>query len=718
MSTNQTFYTVCVSDTSLIHGNVGKNDLQCHHDELQGTRFISDLVQDVHHFLPISRTVKNELCRSHSNIILRQAKELHTWALKILDSSAKVPSGLLSGNVNQFGDFDQCLSVSKTLIDSAYNLGTSTIKGKYCLTSMKVQVKHHQEINLLINSHFSITSSFTDAGHRIAKLDEIRWGVCMPESCSTDDLERQMINSLSPYNGSGLQIAVKVPPNMCYVQEQTLLSGASKLTITIFVSIFALTLVATWVDRNDGANSGKPLKMLSAFSLRKNIRTLLSTNSSSDDIKSIHGVRALNAVALLIFHKKVASMFNPYINRTSTTEFFALPWSVIGRTSVIYTDTFLLISGLLTSYIFIKELERKGKLDIKDKIISRIIRIVPNMLAVVLFYTFIMVHLGSGPQWNLVVKHHSDVCLRHMWKNFLFIHNLFGFENVCLTHTHHVGIDMQLFLVSPFIVTLLWRNSRSFMAVLAALGLASTLLRFLVTYHWELTTVIYSGIPLSQLFRSFNLTYTLAPHRATVYLMGMAMGYYLKRVQRSHISITKLQMLTGWSAAILCGMVAMFGPYKMVLMEYRYSPMHAAVYNAFSPVLWGIFISWVIFTANIGRAGFLGDIVCWRGFVIFTRLAYALYLTQYPVFLYNVGVTRHAGYYTTSMLFSLGEIFCIVVSAIVLTLLVDLPAQRLRKILWNENGEVYKAPVHTLSSQVPANMLSEMSPSARRRRRG
>lgn len=47
------------------------------------------------------------------------------------DSSAKLPSGILRGNVNQLGDFDQCLSVEAQ--------ENPSIVGKYCLASVDVQ---------------------------------------------------------------------------------------------------------------------------------------------------------------------------------------------------------------------------------------------------------------------------------------------------------------------------------------------------------------------------------------------------------------------------------------------------------------------------------------------------------------------------------------------------------------------------------------------------
>ena len=46
------------------------------------------------------------------------------------DSTAKLPSGILRGNGNQFGDFDQCLSIGRDK--------TSNIEGKYCLASVDI----------------------------------------------------------------------------------------------------------------------------------------------------------------------------------------------------------------------------------------------------------------------------------------------------------------------------------------------------------------------------------------------------------------------------------------------------------------------------------------------------------------------------------------------------------------------------------------------------
>lgn len=101
--------------------------------------------------------------------------------------------------------------------------------------------------------------------------------------------------------------------------------------------------------------------------------------------------------------------------------------SVIARAAAIYTDAFIMLSGLLTSYAIIGRLKNNQSPRIGQEYFSRFLRIVPTLAALVLFCTFILPELGQGPQWNLVVNQHADICKQNWWRNFLFIHNYFGF---------------------------------------------------------------------------------------------------------------------------------------------------------------------------------------------------------------------------------------------------------------------------------------------------
>jgi hypothetical protein len=80
----------------------------------------------------------------------------------VYDASAKLPSGILRGNVNQLGDFDQCLDVT-----SQYE---PRIDGKYCLASVDVEstelnnndIESLQQAVQLAQAYGFIKSSYRD----------------------------------------------------------------------------------------------------------------------------------------------------------------------------------------------------------------------------------------------------------------------------------------------------------------------------------------------------------------------------------------------------------------------------------------------------------------------------------------------------------------------------------------------------------------------------
>ena len=50
------------------------------------------------------------------------------------------------------------------------------------------------------------------------------------------------------------------------------------------------------------------------------------------------------------------------------------PWTSFARNACIHTDPFLMISGLLTTYSFYKQLEQTKRLDIPREYVSRLMR--------------------------------------------------------------------------------------------------------------------------------------------------------------------------------------------------------------------------------------------------------------------------------------------------------------------------------------------------------
>ncbi|XP_047989519.1 nose resistant to fluoxetine protein 6-like [Leguminivora glycinivorella] len=609
----------------------------------------------------------SEFCRRDSQLYLEGLERLELWALKMFDATAKPPSGILSGNVNQYGDFDECLAID------------GPVRGKYCLASLEVSLARPGYLHLdkMIHSGHYLRSNISDMGHRVPRYSSILWGVCIPSSCSSFDLEEELSHRLS-----GLGISVRVQNTMCTVKDfKRPYSFGKTLSITFFLAILLLLSLGTILDDGtEGATNFE--KLLNAFSLRRNLRKVFEV-SDETRVKGVDAFRGVNALALLMAHKSMAMAHNPYVNKTQFSAVFGMPWAVIGRSAIVYTDSFLYISGFLNANNLLSELERKGTIDIKNRLISRWFRLFPLFLSLMLFCTYVLPDVNNGPQWNLVVEEHSRICEKNMWKSFLFIHNYFGFEEMCLTHTHQIGMDMQLYVATLPLLLLLWRHRRLGWTLIAAVAVASTALRWLAIYWYDISMFVYFGISVQKLLDAARYSYILPTHRATIYLIGVCMAYCL-RTKKFNFNLSNTQVRLLWLSCFALAAATIVSPYRMGMEGYEYEHAPAAVFAAFSPILWGIFMCIMHWAICNDYAGIGTAFVEWRVFKFFNKIAYGVYLTQFPIFFYNVGIQRHSEHYTPLLLVHVPEMLAVLVVSIIATVAIEMPFNKVYRIYFGK----------------------------------
>ncbi|KAF6203729.1 hypothetical protein GE061_002063 [Apolygus lucorum] len=620
-------------------------------------------------FAPVDST--NEACRNESLEYMRNLRKFDLNAIMMYDATAKIPSGLLRGNMNQFGDFPMCLQAG----------------GQYCLAYVDIKLAATDYSTLasahtLLHSHHAFRSKLDDPGHRVPRFSSMHWAVCVPKSCTPEDVEEAMTAAADRLSdGTGLKPTVRVNSEMCQVPNESGLPATTLFVGALFLvlsGIIVLSSVYDFFRSADPTSTG--VEMLLAFSLKKNCRKLFSTDIPADDVSSMHGIRFLNAIMLYISHKSMALFFNPYSNRVVMTEMLGKPWTVVARAASLYTDPFIMMSGLLTSYSLGKKLMKSQTINVPQEISSRLLRLMPTLGGLILFCTFILPHLGSGPQWPLVVNHHAELCKKYWWRNMMFIHNYFGFQNMCLTHTHHVGIDTQLFMVSPIFIYLLYKWPREGMMTLFTVGTLSTILRYYTVYSRQLNLYVHFGNSVQQMFNTADYSYILPTHRATVYVIGIAMGYILRQWGKD-IKLKTSHLTLGWLISLVLFYQSYIWPSHMGDRFYVYDRLDAAIYSAFSPISWCLIFCWVIFTSHTGNGGFISDLASWKGFQITTRLSYTFYLTQFPVFFFNVGRNLYSEAYSFQLLFDVKETVAVVLASIVLTLMIEMPFQNLRSMM-------------------------------------
>ncbi|XP_049865237.1 nose resistant to fluoxetine protein 6-like [Pectinophora gossypiella] len=613
----------------------------------------------------------SEQCRRESQVYLDSLDRLELWALKMFDASAKPPSGILSGNANQYGDFDECLSVD------------GPVRGKYCLANLEIDFRGDEKIETidkLVHSGHYIRSNATDMGHRVPRYSSLLWGVCIPSSCSSFDLEEELASRLRP-----LRISVKVHNTMCSVKNaKRPYSFGKTLSITFFLAIILLLSLGTILD--DGKEGSTNFeKLLNAFSLKRNLKKVFDLSDEPSRVKGVDAFRGLNAFALLVAHKSMAMAHNPYVNKVTYSAVFGMPWAVVGRSAILYTDSFLYLSGFLNANNLLQELERKGTIDIKNRLIARWFRLFPLFLSLMLFCTYILPDVNNGPQWNLVVEEHSRVCEKNMWKSFLFIHNYFGFEDMCLTHTHQIGIDMQLYVATLPLMLVLWRSRTLGWTLVIGIAVASTVLRYLAIYAYNISMFVYFGITVQKLLDAARYCYILPTHRATIYLIGVAMAYFM-RTKKLNFTLSSMQTRILWALTMGIMGFTLCYPYQMGLEGYTFEPGPAASFAAFSPIMWGVYMSlahWAICNSytNEKAAAFVES----RVFKFFNKIAYGVYLTQFPIFFYNVGVQRHAEFYSPLLLLHIPEMFTVFAISVLATVAVEMPFNQVYRIYFGKS---------------------------------
>ncbi|XP_067638010.1 nose resistant to fluoxetine protein 6 isoform X2 [Eurosta solidaginis] len=634
-------------------------------------------------------------CRKQMQRFLEGLDNFELWALKMHDSTGKISSGLLNGNINQPGDFDLCLGINSGTVKSpGIESDADGIKGQYCLAYAQPALPHKSKrlrtFFKLMQSHGPFRSEFNDPGHRVPRYSLINWGICVPNACTHQDVEytvKEYLNNAT--QSTGISFQVRVEPKMCQVRDNKPWDRKTTWAVRFFVIVLSIAVLSTVYERSTKPGQ-KPNEWFTAFSFDKNMRWLFSTSSSPNDIEAVHGIRFINAVMLLLSHKSMAMFFNPYTNRTEMAESLGQPWTVIGRAASLYTDPFLLFSGMLTAYSLFGRLFKGQPIRLRNEYISRLMRIVPPLAALILFCTFVLPLWGSGPQWNLVVGHHADICKRNWWRNLLFIHNYFGFSEMCLTHTHHLGIDTELFAVAPLMILGLWKWPRKGLVTLLVLAAIGTAARYYTTIVNQLSNYIYFGTNIQRLFRTADYMYSFPPHRSTVYIMGILLGYCLRKYRG--IQLSNAQLRLGWIVSTFCVLISLLGPAPMGDISYQYNTTHAAIYAAFAPIAWCIFFTWIVFVSHNGYKNIFTNMLSWKGFQVSTKLSYAIYLTQFPVFFFNVGRRRHVQHYYNffTIILDTNEYICIFLASVALTVLFDAPFQNIKKLLINRAPETSK----------------------------
>jgi len=71
----------------------------------------------------------------------------------------------------------------------------------------------------------NIINFIIQPGHRVPRFSTINFGVCVPSSCSSNDVEIAMKHYTESFtDGTGVKLAVRVETEMCYMSDNEWMS--------------------------------------------------------------------------------------------------------------------------------------------------------------------------------------------------------------------------------------------------------------------------------------------------------------------------------------------------------------------------------------------------------------------------------------------------------------------------------------------------------------
>lgn len=173
------------------------------------------------------------------------------------------------------------------------------------------------------------------------------------------------------------------------------------------------------------------------FSPGRNIRKLILTNSSEDELSCIHGIRFFSICWVVIGHTLEWNSLNIFKDTFFVREhlsslvlqlLFKAPYAV---------ETFFYISGLLTSYMALKLTGGSyKKFSYFSFFALRYLRLTPQ-LAIFLLLTTLLPPLFDGPIWFSYMGKITDNCSRTWWHSLLYLQDFLDFEHIVITLFFH-----------------------------------------------------------------------------------------------------------------------------------------------------------------------------------------------------------------------------------------------------------------------------------------
>ncbi|KMY91834.1 nose resistant to fluoxetine protein 6 [Drosophila simulans] len=456
----------------------------------------------------------------------------------------------------------------------------------------------------------------------------------------------------------------------------------------ILVVILFITLCSSFLDyRLRKMSSQKsegfyrePLKdrrqrLLTSFSVVRNYHRLVEPYNSdfSRDVSFFDGFRVIGVFVVILGHTLMVFMTVPIENPEFYEQFlFRFETSIFQNGSLVI-QIFFVMSGFLLYVNFTKRQQvqpKTGTLEciaVYFRVFSyRYFRLLPSLLALILFNGTLLVRLQNGPFWRHLTEAERVFCRSNWWKNVFFVTNHM-LEDSCSHQTWYLGADMQLFELFLIVIIITKKHPKLTRAIYTTLLALAFAVPAVLTYVLELDGIYHIRPETYRYlyFRHSDTFYQMYPPFYTNlggYLFGFLCGHFYLR-QRSG----KVQLLGHFKydlamwLLVLATLGVLFSGYIFIRQDFAKPSLWLALYAGIHKILWVLICAGFVVLMCCKVGGIAYDFCTLPAFRPLARISF-------QSFLWHIVVLRTvAGYFRQPVYISSFYLLCNVLSVFILT---------------------------------------------------
>ncbi|XP_057340517.1 nose resistant to fluoxetine protein 6-like [Microplitis mediator] len=627
-----------------------------------------------------SKIIKNSTCKNQLEKLKLGIDEKILWSLKVLDASGEPKPGFIYGNNYWLGWKSQCFDLE---IREPLELDKEFLKNNSIYRNRDQEFPPFNLNYFIARFHHNSTIQYH---FRIKNEDVITLGLCLPASCSTEDLSRILTNI---FKSRLLAIGDLFSADFSLIDVQDLkddhrwlLNWRIITTSLIIILTIILAIIGTAYDviLHQKRHKSKPtivVKILLCFSVYTNSKIIFNTKISKDSLTSIHGLRFFGMLWIMMIHTVFYS--NDYVdNRTTVWRLSEDLMAQILSNGSLSVDTYFCLSGFLISWLFFRQKYRENRVrvmkfrwsDYFGLITKRIIRLTPAYLLIIGIAEINFGWYAKTSAFKMAEKPQEN-CAIYWWRNLLYINNLFPWNEACLSWSWYLSNEMQFYLIGTFLLLLSDLYFKTATGLLISLLIISAVIDGLISSAYAYTTM------LDQLWNLMDVVYSPPWMRIGPYFIGIISGYILTRLKGKLVMKRKTLWLF-WTIGSLCNLLTLFGLYGRHL-----SIEATATYVALSRITWAIGISWILIACHTNNAGFLNKLLSLKVWIPLSRLSFCAYLLN-PLLINSVYLQSesaiHVDFLPTKTTF-LGIALMTYLCAYLATILLETPYILLLKVL-------------------------------------